>query len=382
MPIVIQSRYGMSWETVRLGSPGHGPTGCPFGTLTGAAPSYPFAGVVVFAGIDQVEAPANPEDFTVSISSTLGSGVGGNGVATFTSSCDEEGKLTYQFGGTGPELDAFAGGFTISSDAGDTATYFIIVQLGNAIESPFTFGGSPPPPRKTTKPVVTPPEPDDEWGFVWISWTTDDALDTEVMGFQIWTIANYPGATAYIVGNAPALSGTHPNYSFRYAIGSNEWPDPTTQYTFTVKPVLWDQPLANPPSGILGEESNESDPVIYDFGGTPPVPEEVTPDIELPPLDPETGLPIPGVPVENLIPPFEDPELPDEILPPGTLSGAGYGGFNLGGTSLDDAVFMMNVSGIYTLVEGKLHDTLYERMTGITSHDVKIPDPFVKTGFI
>ena len=45
-------------------------------------------------------------------------------------------------------------------------------------------------------------------------------------------------------------------------------------------------------------------------------------------------------------------------------------------------VLMTNPSGIYTLVEGQTHDTLYERFTGVPSINVKIPDPFGKTGFI
>lgn len=388
MPITIQSRYGMTWEEVRLGSPLHGVTGLPFGYLTGNAPHYPFMGVVVFAGIDVIQEPLEAGDFGVSISSTLGNG-GGVGVATFTNQGDDQGKITYQVGGTGPEFDAFGGGFSIACSAGDLATYFIIIQLGNAVEEPYIFGGSPPPPRKVSTPIVTPPEPDDDWGFVTISWTTEDILDTEVMGFQVWTHANYPGAVAYLVGNVAAVGSTHPNYSFLYAIGANEWPDSEFEYTFTVIPVLWTDSLADPPEGTLGEESDESEPVIYFPDGTPPIPpEDEVPDIELPPLDPETELPIPGVPVD----PDVDPDSPTESeeidpdtgkpYPAGTLKGAGYGGFALGGSSLEDAVFIMNPSGIYTLVEDKTHDTLYERMTGITTQNVKIPDPFVKTGFV
>lgn len=43
--------------------------------------------------------------------------------------------------------------------------------------------------------------------------------------------------------------------------------------------------------------------------------------------------------------------------------------------------FITDPSGIYTMVVGKTHDTLYNR--GIeTSVDVKIPDPFIKTAFV
>lgn len=44
-------------------------------------------------------------------------------------------------------------------------------------------------------------------------------------------------------------------------------------------------------------------------------------------------------------------------------------------------VALIDPSGIYTLVEGKTHDTLYERTT-IDHQDVKIPDPFGKTGYV
>lgn len=45
-------------------------------------------------------------------------------------------------------------------------------------------------------------------------------------------------------------------------------------------------------------------------------------------------------------------------------------------------VAIVNPSGIYTLIEGKRHDTLYERLTGITSINVAIPRPYGTTGFI
>jgi len=43
---------------------------------------------------------------------------------------------------------------------------------------------------------------------------------------------------------------------------------------------------------------------------------------------------------------------------------------------------LKDISGIYTLISGQIHDTLYDRQTGQTNVNVKIPDPIVKTGYI
>lgn len=55
-------------------------------------------------------------------------------------------------------------------------------------------------------------------------------------------------------------------------------------------------------------------------------------------------------------------------------------GIFLGGTST--LQFIGNPSGIYTIVPGKLYDTLYERIPAVTSQDVKIPDPYIITAYI
>jgi hypothetical protein len=55
-------------------------------------------------------------------------------------------------------------------------------------------------------------------------------------------------------------------------------------------------------------------------------------------------------------------------------------GINLGGTPI--LQFIVNPSGIYTIVPGKTNDTLYDRIPAVTSQVVKIPDPYVKTAFI
>lgn len=68
--------------------------------------------------------------------------------------------------------------------------------------------------------------------------------------------------------------------------------------------------------------------------------------------------------------PLTGPEAPDGIA----------AGIDLGGAAA--TVFILNPSGIYTIVPGLKHDVLYERMTGITTQNVKIPEPFVQTAFI
>jgi hypothetical protein len=55
-------------------------------------------------------------------------------------------------------------------------------------------------------------------------------------------------------------------------------------------------------------------------------------------------------------------------------------GMDLGGAAIIQAIG--NPSGIYTLVSGQAYDTLYERIPVVSSQDVKIPDPFIKTAFV
>lgn len=45
-------------------------------------------------------------------------------------------------------------------------------------------------------------------------------------------------------------------------------------------------------------------------------------------------------------------------------------------------ILLTDHSGIYTLVPGKSNDTLYSSLRDGTTRDVKIPNPFIKTGFI
>lgn len=77
---------------------------------------------------------------------------------------------------------------------------------------------------------------------------------------------------------------------------------------------------------------------------------------------------------------------PSDPSPPVTVGGdtpdisiTGSGGIDLGGTA--SFVFIGDPSGIYTLVPGKTHDTLYER-TDVDSVDVAIPNPFIETAYV
>jgi hypothetical protein len=79
-------------------------------------------------------------------------------------------------------------------------------------------------------------------------------------------------------------------------------------------------------------------------------------------------------------------------LPPGDFyppsDGTPFDGFSIlpeGGLVINGQPaigLLKNVSGIYTIVEGKRNDTLYDRQTGQESVDVAIPDPRWKLGYI
>jgi hypothetical protein len=45
-------------------------------------------------------------------------------------------------------------------------------------------------------------------------------------------------------------------------------------------------------------------------------------------------------------------------------------------------ILLTNASGIYTLTPGATHDTLYSSLRDGTTRNVKIPDPFAKTGYV
>lgn len=69
---------------------------------------------------------------------------------------------------------------------------------------------------------------------------------------------------------------------------------------------------------------------------------------------------------------------PPIILPDIVVKGEG--GLTLGGST--PTTLLRDISGIYTLVTDKRNDTLIDRQTGVASVEIKIPDPFIKTGYI
>lgn len=73
--------------------------------------------------------------------------------------------------------------------------------------------------------------------------------------------------------------------------------------------------------------------------------------------------------------PFYNP-----VMTPPDLAMLGNGGLTLDGSTT--ITMLKNISGIYTLVPGKTNDTMYDRQTGQTSVDLKIPDPTAKTGYL
>lgn len=65
--------------------------------------------------------------------------------------------------------------------------------------------------------------------------------------------------------------------------------------------------------------------------------------------------------------------------PPPSIAITGSGGMLLGGTAT--VIFMGDPSGIYTVIEGKTHDTLYQR-TSVDHIDMPIPNPHGITGYL
>lgn len=82
----------------------------------------------------------------------------------------------------------------------------------------------------------------------------------------------------------------------------------------------------------------------------------------------------------NCISPNElwpQPEPP--IILPG-INVIGEGGLILGGDP--SKLLLKDVSGIYTLIEDKPNDTMYDRQTNVSSVNLKIPNPTAKGGYI
>lgn len=104
---------------------------------------------------------------------------------------------------------------------------------------------------------------------------------------------------------------------------------------------------------------------IYPVGSFPVTVVLPGPTVVLTPINPNPSIVVGPPSVLTVIPQF------DYVM---------SGGFNLGGSPTIQLIG--DPAGIYTLVPGKTHDTLYERNAGsLTEQDVKIPDPFIKTAF-
>lgn len=352
MPITTKYYYDLSYSDVV--------DGFPFAKLAGPASVLaPGGGISLIVGCDY---PGHPgTEITIQVFSPLGidaATANGSVSDVSTVSADGDGDFTFlQLGVTKHLWDAT---IRVVSSITTNGVYWLVLQLGNEIGGePIipVFEGTPPPPAKPGTPNAELDDPDDPWGPCTITWnTTDDIAD--ITGFVIDRYNSIDPGFASRRGVVFADAANHPNYTFTDWIGSEEW---SADVTYTVTAYKLDTP-----DNTMGEESDPSPEVNFDPGGGEPPPE---PDLEIPDPEEEPGPP-----------PDPDPE--EEDIVPGTLTGTGYGGINFGGAVSDDIIFSSNPSGIYTLVEGKTHDTLYERLTGVTSVDVKIPDPFIKTGFI
>lgn len=106
-------------------------------------------------------------------------------------------------------------------------------------------------------------------------------------------------------------------------------------------------------------------------------------------LIPEEFIPITPTLLEFEIPPelalliWQDPTIPGwpdiPVTPIVYGDGTQFSGW-VGLTSM--TITLVNASGIYRLVKNKTNDTLYDNLNPPATVDVKIPNPFVKTGFI
>jgi hypothetical protein len=79
------------------------------------------------------------------------------------------------------------------------------------------------------------------------------------------------------------------------------------------------------------------------------------------------------------------PSGPWDIPPvdPADIAIIGEGGIELGAAAATSQLSLLrDISGIYTIVDGKTSDTLYDRQPAQTSADHAIPNPFFETGFI
>jgi hypothetical protein len=147
----------------------------------------------------------------------------------------------------------------------------------------------------------------------------------------------------------------------------------------------------DPTSGLVGPcTADLTEPWVPDTPippFNPTIPFIVTPNIIVPTF---VGFnPIPFIPLQAPDPQQYNPVLPPEdqwtaddpfyVYPVSVPTDDGYT-VNVGGAA--DLVFIGSPSGIYTLVKGKLNDTLYNRGGTEATIDVEIPNPFIVTGFL
>lgn len=253
---------------------------------------------------------------------------------------------------TSEDVVEFLDGFwntLLRIDIGTTlGTRWFYIQFGGPDPNdPAEWPGTPPPPTRPNKPVITQNAQQIEDNELKVSWTSGSPDIADDTGYYIEY--QYDGNSEWWpAASIPVNPTTFPAHEVLFPL--DDFITPPTEIIVVIRTYNY-----GPPKTIT-LPSDPSDPF---FPAAPPPGEE-----EIPPT-PTIEIPPPGIPT---------------LGPGGTLIGDGYGGFNLGGTAT--MVFIQNPSGIYTLVKNKRHDTLYERMTGITSVDVKIPDPFVRTGFV
>lgn len=171
----------------------------------------------------------------------------------------------------------------------------------------------------------------------------------------------------YVDANSPAAAGTTTDFTVQitnfqveitYTSGLFSWYLTTHQSTIGGQPVTIVDSAVQVPNG-------NTPPVDSTFYGT--------------------GPDYPSGPIyhDYYYPPTGD--IINQPIPPGPAWLLQFVNFS-GDLRFDFAtesrtVALIDPSGIYTLVEGKTHDTLYERTT-IDHQDVKIPDPFGKTGYV
>lgn len=80
---------------------------------------------------------------------------------------------------------------------------------------------------------------------------------------------------------------------------------------------------------------------------------------------------------------WKDPTIPGWPVVPVTPIIYGNGTQFSGWVNLTPlTVTLVDASGVYRLVKDKTNDTLYDQIAPISTYNVKIPNPFIKTGFI